>query len=133
MSFSQITIFDNSCKLLTLQATTFDQVFWLATYDRFDRICITWRVLNIHIIRNVFHKIFNINTCLILMKLNAQKQHNHKQKFKEHTATVHRSFTVDTALSKCFAAVGSIEGVVGSKNQVPLPSRGFPVKYSVSK
>ena len=29
------------------------------------------------------------------------------------------------ALSKCFVAVGNIEGVVGSKHQVPLPARGL--------
>ena len=37
-----------------------------------------------------------------------------------------------TALSECFVAVGSIEGVAGSKCQVPLPARGFQVKSSVN-
>ena len=36
-----------------------------------------------------------------------------------------------TALSKCFVAVGTIEGVVGSKHQVPLPARGLLVKSNV--
>ena len=36
-----------------------------------------------------------------------------------------------SALSKCFAAVGSIAGVVGSKHQVPLLARGLLVKSSV--
>ena len=35
------------------------------------------------------------------------------------------------ALSKCFIAVGSIAGVVGSKCQVPLPARGLLVKSNV--
>ena len=38
---------------------------------------------------------------------------------------------IDAALSKCFVAVGSIEGVVGSKHQVPLPGRGLLVKSNV--
>ena len=35
------------------------------------------------------------------------------------------------ALSKCFVAVGNIEGIVGSKHQVPLPARGLIVKFIV--
>ena len=35
------------------------------------------------------------------------------------------------ALSKCFVALGSIEGVVGSKHHVPLPARGLLVKSIV--
>ena len=38
---------------------------------------------------------------------------------------------IGAALSKCFVAVGSIEGVVGSKFQVTLPARGLLVKPSV--
>ena len=37
----------------------------------------------------------------------------------------------DAALSKCFVAVGSIEGVVGSKRQALLPVRGLLVKSRV--
>ena len=37
----------------------------------------------------------------------------------------------NAALSKCFVAVGSIEGVAGSKHQVPLPARGLLVKSNV--
>ena len=36
-----------------------------------------------------------------------------------------------SALSKCFVAVGDIEGVVGSKNRVPLPARGLIGKSNV--
>ena len=35
------------------------------------------------------------------------------------------------ALSKCSVAVGNIEGLVGSKHQVPLPVRGIIVKSNV--
>ena len=38
---------------------------------------------------------------------------------------------LSTVLSKCFVAVGSILGVVGSKCQVPLPSKRLLVKSSV--
>ena len=40
-------------------------------------------------------------------------------------------YIVVPALSKCFVAVGSIEGVIGSKFQVPLRARGLLVKSSV--
>ena len=37
-----------------------------------------------------------------------------------------------SALSKCFVAVDNIEGVVGSKHQVPLPARaGLLVESNV--
>ena len=38
---------------------------------------------------------------------------------------------MSSAMSKCFVAVGNIEGVVGSKHQVPLPAGGLIVKYDV--
>ena len=41
------------------------------------------------------------------------------------------SNTLVAALSKCFVAVGNIEGVVGSKHQVPSPARGLIVKSNV--
>ena len=51
----------------------------------------------------------------------------------EPLPTTHQSSTGtnqnNAALSKCFVAVGSIEGVVGSKCQVPLPARGLLVKF----
>ena len=35
------------------------------------------------------------------------------------------------SLSKCFVAGGYIDGVVGSKHQVPLPARGLLMKSNV--
>ena len=34
----------------------------------------------------------------------------------------------EAAVSKCFVAVGSIQGVEGSRHQVPLPAQGLLVK-----
>ena len=43
----------------------------------------------------------------------------------------HKKQQILSALSKCLVAVGSVEGVVDSKHQVPLPARRVLVKSSV--
>ena len=70
---------------------------------------------------------YNVKMFLLLLKLASKLN-------KIAIATISRPhfLTNRSALSKCLVAVGNIEGVVGSKYQVPLPARGSEVQCRVS-